>query len=152
MTAEARFGRHDSEIFTHTHKKVFQAKSVVACAAPGGPRVVGVCAPIEVSEVPRTPGPDSARSLAAVSAHLVFFERLANLVSQPGLTRQRPLNKMDAKQAEGMSAKKFADKAIRALEKRKKEVYIGKKEVLMVYIKRYIPILYYYLIRKVSVR
>jgi short-subunit dehydrogenase len=63
-----------------------------------------------------------------------------------------PLNKMDAKQAEGMSAKKFADKAIRALEKRKKEVYIGKKEVLMVYIKRYIPILYYYLIRKVSVR
>ena len=63
-----------------------------------------------------------------------------------------PLGKMDKKQAEGMDVNLFANKMLRAIHKRKKEVYIGKKEVLMVYIKRFIPFLYRILIQKVAVR
>jgi hypothetical protein len=41
---------------------------------------------------------------------------------------------------------------LRAMTKRKKEVYIGKKEVLMIYIKRYMPWLYHRMIPTVTVR
>lgn len=60
-------------------------------------------------------------------------------------------NKMDNAQANGMTVETFSKKAIRAISRGKKEVYIGGKEVLMVYFKRYIPSLYYRIIRTVDV-
>ncbi|BDS12697.1 SDR family oxidoreductase [Aureispira anguillae] len=59
---------------------------------------------------------------------------------------------MDSRQNEGMDVNVFAQKMLSAIAKKKKEVYIGKKEVLMAYIKRYIPWLYYQMIPRVKVK
>ncbi len=58
---------------------------------------------------------------------------------------------MDEGQANGMTAEIFAKKALKAIRKKKKEAYIGKKEVAGVYIRRFFPTLYYKLISKVKV-
>ena len=60
-------------------------------------------------------------------------------------------NKMDNAQANGMTVEVFSKKAIRAINSGKKEVYIGGKEVIMVYLKRYLPFLYHKIIRTVNV-
>ena len=58
--------------------------------------------------------------------------------------------KMDSGQQEGMSAEKAAIKIVRAINKRKPEVLVGGKELIMVYIKRFCPNLTRKLVRKVS--
>lgn len=63
-----------------------------------------------------------------------------------------PLNKMDRAQDGGMPADVCARKMIRAIEKNKEEVYIGGKEVIGVYAKRFFPALFSKLIRKINVR
>lgn len=50
---------------------------------------------------------------------------------------------MDDGQESGISAKKCSEKFIRAIEKNKKEVLIGGKEVIMVHLKRFVPSLFY---------
>ena len=63
------------------------------------------------------------------------------------------LNQMDAATAKGMHPTKLAQKMIRAIQKRKKEVYIGGwKEISGVYIKRYFPSFFARLVRKIKVR
>jgi short-subunit dehydrogenase len=52
----------------------------------------------------------------------------------------------------GMPADKFAVKMVRAIEKQKNEVYIGGREVMGVYIKRFFPNLFARIIRKTAVR
>lgn len=47
--------------------------------------------------------------------------------------------KMDPGQANGISAEKAAQKIVRAIRKRKREVLVGGKELTMVYIKRFFP-------------
>lgn len=59
---------------------------------------------------------------------------------------------MDNRQSNGMQVDVFAQKMLQAIAKKKKEVYIGKKEVIMVYIKRFMPWLYYKMIARVAVR
>ena len=63
-----------------------------------------------------------------------------------------PLNKMDAAQYKGKSVKWCAKKIVRAIEKQKQEVYIGGREVLGVYIKRFFPKLFARIIKKAKVR
>jgi short-subunit dehydrogenase len=63
-----------------------------------------------------------------------------------------PLNKMDEAQYKGKPADWCADKIIHAIEKHKEEVYIGGKEVLAAYIKRFFPTLFSVIIRKAAVR
>jgi short-subunit dehydrogenase len=63
-----------------------------------------------------------------------------------------PLNKMDARQYKGMPADACARQIVFAIEKKKQEVYIGGREVLGVYFKRFFPTLFSKLIRKVAVR
>ena len=62
----------------------------------------------------------------------------------------KPTGTMDNAQNTGMTAEKCANQMIKAAAKNKKEVYIGKKEILMVYFKRYIPALYYKLASSVK--
>lgn len=59
--------------------------------------------------------------------------------------------KMDDAQANGMTVETASKKIIKAIHSGKKEVYIGGKEVLMIYFRRYIPFLYYRIIRNVNV-
>lgn len=61
-------------------------------------------------------------------------------------------NNMDSRQEAGMLPTPFAQKMLKAMEKEKKVAYIGGKEVIMVYIKRFFPWLYYKMIAKVNVK
>ena len=63
-----------------------------------------------------------------------------------------PLNKMDAAQYKGMPAESCARKIVSAIESNKEEVYIGGREVLGVYLKRFFPGIFSKVIRKIAVR
>lgn len=63
-----------------------------------------------------------------------------------------PLNKMDEAQFKGKPAEWCAKKIVKAIEKKKEEVYIGGREVWGVYIKRFFPKMFSRMIRKVAVR
>jgi short-subunit dehydrogenase len=69
-----------------------------------------------------------------------------NAVNKEGKTH----SKMDEGQEKGMSAEKSAAIICRDLKKEKKEIVVGGKEVMMVYIRRFLPWLYYILSAKVK--
>lgn len=58
--------------------------------------------------------------------------------------------KMDEAQAKGMSAEQCARKIIRAVRKGKRDILIGRKELLMFYIRRIFPRLYHHMVSKVK--
>jgi Short-chain dehydrogenases of various substrate specificities len=59
-------------------------------------------------------------------------------------------NKMDPGQKNGMSAEQCAYKIVKAIRKDKKELLVGNKELLMVYIRRFLPALYHKLVGRIS--
>jgi len=59
-------------------------------------------------------------------------------------------NQMDESHQQAMSAEVAAQKILKSIVSKKKEVYVGGKELLMVYFKRYCPCLFEWLIRKQS--
>jgi len=61
-----------------------------------------------------------------------------------------PHGKLDPGQAKGVTAEQAAKKIIRAFEKKKPEILVGKSELLMVYIKRFFPKLCRKLTRKIK--
>jgi dehydrogenase/reductase SDR family member 7B len=58
--------------------------------------------------------------------------------------------KMDSGQANGITAEKAAKQICRGLQREQKEILVGGKELLMVYIRRFLPALYYKLARKIN--
>lgn len=70
--------------------------------------------------------------------------RIQTNISRFALDREgKEYGKMDAGQANGITAEKAARQICRGLQKEKKEVHVGGKELLMLYIRRFIPALYY---------
>jgi short-subunit dehydrogenase len=61
-----------------------------------------------------------------------------------------PHGKIDKGQAGGVTPEYAAKKIVKAVNKEKKEVLIGKKELLMVYIKRFLPSLSAKIARKIE--
>ena len=59
---------------------------------------------------------------------------------------------MDPGQANGMPASECAQIILKSLKKKRKEVLVGNKELLMVHIRRFFPRLYYKMAKKVSIR
>jgi len=57
-------------------------------------------------------------------------------------------NQMDKKQAEGLSAAECAASILRTIQLERQETYIGKQELLGVYLKRFFPTLFSQMIRK----
>ncbi len=57
---------------------------------------------------------------------------------------------MDNNQKNGMAPETCAKKIVKAIDKGKHEVLVGRKELLLVYIRRFLPALYYKMARKVS--
>lgn len=57
---------------------------------------------------------------------------------------------MDEGQAKGMTADVCARKIIKAVNKNKKELWLGGKEVIMIYIRKYLPCLFHIMARKVK--
>lgn len=135
--------------------------------AQGGGQIVSVTSLTGVFGTPY-------RSSYAASKHALhgFFDSLRAELSDQGITVTliapgfvktnisynalvgdgSPQNNMDSRQAAGMSSEVFAKKMATAIQKKKKVAYIGKKEVIMVYIKRFTPWLYYRMIAKVNVK
>lgn len=86
-----------------------------------------------------------------LSVTMICPGRINTPISMSALTAEGAKHgEMDPGQAEGMSAEKCAAKMRKSIEKGKKEVFIGKKEILMVYFKKYLPFLFYHLANKVN--
>lgn len=62
-----------------------------------------------------------------------------------------PQGTMDEAQACGMPPDECAAKIIRAMEKKKAEVYVGGREIMAIYLKRYVPGIFNMIIRKAKV-
>lgn len=58
---------------------------------------------------------------------------------------------LDSKTAEGLTADQCAAKILRGILRNKQEIYIGKKEILGIYVKRFFPSLINRIVRKVKV-
>lgn len=87
----------------------------------------------------------------SISVTIMCPGRINTAISLSALNgKGKPRGVMDQGQASGIPAEKCAKKMYRAVENRKKEVYIGGKEILMVYFKKYIPLLFYKIARKTN--
>lgn len=74
-------------------------------------------------------------------------------VSKNALTADgTPLNQMDKAQENGMSAEDCAKEIFHALTKKREEVYIGGKETMGIYLKRFVPTIFTKILRKSEVR
>ena len=62
----------------------------------------------------------------------------------------KPHGKLDPGQAKGVTSQQAAKKIVRAFERKKPEVLVGKTELLMVYIKRFFPNLCRKLTRRIK--
>ncbi|MGQ1891821.1 SDR family oxidoreductase [Thermophagus sp. OGC60D27] len=69
-----------------------------------------------------------------------------NAITQDGVS----YNKMDSGQAGGMSPRQCAKKIVKAVRNERKEVLVGNRELLMVYIRRFLPGLYHRLVTKIN--
>lgn len=58
--------------------------------------------------------------------------------------------KMDPSQVKGMPADKCARRIIRAMKKNRKELFLGGKEIIMVFIRNFLPRLFYYMAPRVK--
>ena len=59
-------------------------------------------------------------------------------------------NKMDEGQANGMPADECAAQIVRAIKKNRREVLVGRKELLMVHIRRFLPALFYKMVTNIK--
>jgi dehydrogenase/reductase SDR family member 7B len=86
-----------------------------------------------------------------IKVTLLFPGRVNTPISLNALTKDGSAHgKMDKGQQTGISAEKCAQKIVKAVKRNKKTVLIGGKELLMVYFKRYLPPVFYYLVNKVG--
>ena len=77
--------------------------------------------------------------------------RIRTNISYHALTKDgKPHGVMDHGLNEGLSAEQCARKIMIAVQKKKVVAYIGRKELLMVYFKRYVPWLFYKLVSRVQ--
>jgi len=86
-----------------------------------------------------------------ISVTIAIPGRVRTNISMHALTRDgTPHGKMDTGQASGIPADLCAKKYLDAIYKRKHEVLIGGKELMMVHIRRFFPRLFYKLARKIK--
>ena len=86
-----------------------------------------------------------------INITIVCPGRVQTNVSLHALTKDgTPHGQLDRAQKNGFTAEYCAKKIIKAINKKKKDVYIVEKEIFMIYFKRYIPSLYYRLVSKIK--
>jgi dehydrogenase/reductase SDR family protein 7B len=101
------------------------------------------------------------RTAYTASKHAVqgFFEALrAELhgknipvtIISPGRIKTIISLNMDDGQASGMAAGACAAKIVKAIKNNRKELLIGKKEILMVYIRRFLPFIYHKIVHTIN--
>lgn len=86
-----------------------------------------------------------------IKVTIVSPGRIKTDISLHALTESgQAYNKMDDGQSNGMAADKCAIKIVKAIKKDKKDVLIGNAEVLMVYIRKFFPAIYYKLVSNIK--
>lgn len=86
-----------------------------------------------------------------IQVTIVSPGRIKTSISLNALTKDgQSYNKMDDGQANGLDADQCAERIVRAIKQNRKELLVGKKEIVMVYIRRFLPALFYQLITKIK--
>jgi len=86
-----------------------------------------------------------------INVTLLVPGRVQTKISIHSLTKDgKEHGKMDAGQASGITPEKAAKQIIRAIRKNKKEALIGGKELIMVYLKKYLPTIFYRIASKIE--
>lgn len=86
-----------------------------------------------------------------IEVTIVCPGRVKTNISLHALTKEgKAHGQLDQGQEEGISAESCARQIANAMESSKKEVWIGGKEILMVYIRKYLPFLFYRMAAKVK--
>ncbi|MDR2970635.1 MAG: SDR family oxidoreductase [Bacteroidales bacterium] len=86
-----------------------------------------------------------------ISVTIVCPGRVQTNISFHALEKDgKPHGKLDPGQAKGITPEQAAKKIVRAFERKKTELFIGKSELLMVYIKRFFPNLCRKLTRRIK--
>lgn len=86
-----------------------------------------------------------------ISVTIAYPGRIQTDISLKAINEQgEEYGLMDPGQMNGLSAKECARQYIRAIKKRKPEIYIGKSEILMVHIKRFFPGLFFRIVTKIK--
>jgi hypothetical protein len=57
---------------------------------------------------------------------------------------------MDDGQAKGIAANICADKIVKGLMANKRKIYIAKGELVLVFLRKYLPFLYFFLVKKLK--
>lgn len=84
-----------------------------------------------------------------ISITLICPGKINTEISKNALTAKGSThNIMDHNQSTGMPVEECVSKILNATKKQKKEVYIGNKEIIVVYIKRFFPWLFWKIIKK----
>ncbi|MFO8236408.1 MAG: SDR family oxidoreductase [Bacteroidales bacterium] len=86
-----------------------------------------------------------------VSVNIICPGRIRTNISYHAVTKEgKEHGKMDQGQETGMPAGKCAKKIVKGMERNKKEILVGRKELIMVYLKRFFPVLFYKVARTVK--
>ena len=86
-----------------------------------------------------------------IKVTIVSPGRIKTNISVNALTKDgSPYNRMDEGQANGMNTALCAAKIVKAIKKERKELLVGKTEILMVHIRRFLPSLYYKLVTRIK--
>lgn len=86
-----------------------------------------------------------------IKVTIVSPGRIKTNISVNAVTKDgSPYNIMDEGQANGMNAALCAAKIVKAIKKERKELLVGKMEILMVHIRRFLPALYYKLVTRIK--
>jgi short-subunit dehydrogenase len=86
-----------------------------------------------------------------VGVTIVCPGRIKTGISYHALTKDgKAHGKMDAGQAKGIPADVCARKILTAVKKGKKEIYIARGELVLIYLKRFFPALFYNIVTKIN--
>jgi short-subunit dehydrogenase len=86
-----------------------------------------------------------------IQVTIVSPGRIKTAISLNALTKDgQSYDKMDDGQANGLDAGRCAQAIVRAIKQNRKELLVGKKEIMMVYIRRFLPALFYQLITRIK--
>lgn len=86
-----------------------------------------------------------------IQVTIVSPGRIKTNISKNALTQNgQAYNKMDDGQTNGMLPEECAAQIVKAIQKNKKDVLVGEKELLMVYIRRFVPALYHKIVTRIK--
>ena len=86
-----------------------------------------------------------------IKVSMIIPGRINTNISMNAITKDGSKHgDMDPGQANGMSAKNAANKILKGILNEKKEIVVGKIDVILIYFRRYFPSLFYYLAHKIN--